>query len=147
MSTLYAAAGLAEIGRPETSARISSRIYAKSSFMKSKKGGNWFRVLMDPQGYSHSSRRRRHPEEGEVEARNSKSTRLLSTSSSPELAEGRTSSVFDPEDFGVSSVERSDPKGASAELLVAGQNMFRELENLNLVIVSDFEFRASNFTF
>ena len=32
------------------------------------------------------------------------------------------SSVFDPEDFGVSSVERSDPKGASAELLVVGRN-------------------------
>jgi len=32
----------------------------------------------------------------------------------------------------------------SAEL-VAGQNMFKKLENLNFVIVSDFEFRASNF--
>ena len=34
----------------------------------------------------------------------------------------------------------------SAEL-VAGQNMFRTLEDLNFVIVSDFEFRASNFRF
>jgi hypothetical protein len=52
---------------------------------------------------------------------------------------------------------------AQAEGLVAGQNMFRKLENLNFVIVSacdepstssveslsrvDFEFRASNFRF
>ena len=27
------------------------------------------------------------------------------------------------------------------------ENMFRKLENLNFVIVSDFEFRASNFKF
>ncbi len=34
----------------------------------------------------------------------------------------------------------------SAEL-VAGANMFREFENLNFDIVSDFEFRASSFIF
>ncbi len=33
---------------------------------------------------------------------------------------------------------------AQAGGLVIGQNMFRKLENLDFVIVSDFEIRASN---
>jgi hypothetical protein len=45
--------------------------------------------------------------------------------------------------FEIDSAERLDVSSSTG--LVAGQNMFKKLENLNFVIVSDFEFRASNF--
>jgi hypothetical protein len=48
----------------------------------------------------------------------------------------------------MTKIDSTEPSTrAQAEGLVAGANMFRELENLNFDIVSDFEFRASNFKF
>jgi hypothetical protein len=48
--------------------------------------------------------------------------------------------------YQMTKIDSAEPSTrAQAEGLVAGRNMFRKLENLNFVIVSDFEFRASNF--
>ena len=47
----------------------------------------------------------------------------------------------------IDSAEPSINSGPElVEGLVAGQNMFRKLEDLNFVIVSDFGFSASNFS-
>jgi hypothetical protein len=48
----------------------------------------------------------------------------------------------------MTKIDSAEPSTrAQAEGLVAGPNEFRKLENSNFDIVSDFEFRASNFEF